>query len=168
MLIAADDDAFAALIAGRPAGEVEVAPELETPEILAMRAGLARRIRAGFTPSTWLIVEQATVVGLVSLVIAPAGGVITIGYGVARSCRGAGIMQRAIADLLALAAADDRVIAIAAETSTANPASQRVLTANGFHRTGTRVDADDGELIGWRFDVPDNGTLPLAAGRDPA
>lgn len=173
MLVAADDEAFAALVAGHSVGRLAVAPELETIETLTMLADLARMIRADFDPAAWLIVEHGTVVGLISLVAPPAAGAIAIGYGVAPSCRREGLARGAVAELLATLAADRRVAAVTAETSMDNPASQRVLEANGFHRTGERNDAVDGPLFGWQFDLPHGAirlidTVPLAAARDPA
>jgi RimJ/RimL family protein N-acetyltransferase len=50
-------------------------------------------------------------------------------------------------------ASDPLIRGVSAGTATANVASQRVLEANGFARTGTRIDPEDGEVIVWRRDI---------------
>jgi RimJ/RimL family protein N-acetyltransferase len=45
------------------------------------------------------------------------------------------------------------ISAVVAATAIANVVSQRVLERNGFARTGTTYDPDDGELIWWRTDL---------------
>ena len=44
--------------------------------------------------------------------------------------------------------------AVAAESSKANVASQRVLGRNGFAAIGERIDDEDGDLLCWRWSVP--------------
>jgi RimJ/RimL family protein N-acetyltransferase len=78
-------------------------------------------------------------------------GEIEIGYGVAPARQGRGVAQRAIADDLTWARADERVAVVKADTSVYNIASQRVLERNGFARTGTRTDAEDGDMICWQI-----------------
>ena len=151
MLVAATSADIAAL-ADRTAA-LPVAPDLAAPAVLAMLAELAATIAPTFAPAAWLVVEAGIIVGLVSLVAVPADGAIAIGYGVAPACRGAGVARRAVADLLGAAAADPRVTAVTAETATDNRSSQRVLEANGFRRTGARIDPEDGPVIGWRRDL---------------
>jgi len=166
MLVVADKNVVAALADG--AAPLPVAPDLEAPEVLVMLADLAHTIGEVFAPAAWLIVEDGTIVGLLSLVAPPAAGVIAIGYGVAPSWRGRGVATRAVAELIAVAAVDARIVAVTAETAVANLASQRVLAANGFGRTGERTDPEDGQLIVWRVDLAVTTFMQLAALDVPA
>ncbi len=151
MLIALDDAAFAALNEGTSlAGFTVIDGHVAPPPVLQMLRDLAATIRPGFAPCAWTIVEEAQVLGLLSLVKPPKGdGAIEIGYGVADAAQGGGVCSRAVADLIRWARDDDRVSVLRAETSTANPASQRVLDRNGFTIVGQRIDAEDGELLVW-------------------
>lgn len=155
MLIEATDAHFAALIAGEsPDGLALADGGVETPEVLAMLRGLSAEVGESFQPNAWLIVEDGEVVGLTSLVRTPyVGDTVMIGYGVAASRRGRGVATRAVAELLAWARGDRRVSTVTAETSIHNAASQRVLEANGFARTGERTDEEDGELFCWSVGV---------------
>ena len=155
MLIEATDAHFAALIAGEaPDGLTLAEGGVETPEMLAMLRGLSAEVGETFEPNAWLIVEDGEVVGLTSLVRTPyVGDTVMIGYGVAASRRGRGIATRAVADLLAWARSDHRVTTVTAETAIDNLASQRVLEANGFTRSGEREDEDDGPLFCWSVGV---------------
>jgi len=100
-----------------------------------------------------MMVEDGEVVGLCSLVRLPSDGAIQIGYGVAQTRQGTGMATRAIGRLVEWARQDDRVRSVEAETNVTNIASQRVLEANGFARTGERIDDEDGDLICWRIDA---------------
>lgn len=155
MLIEAEDDDFAALIDGRAPRRLMLAVGgIEDTATLAMLRGLADSIRSVFRPAAWLVVEESTVVGLCSPIAAPGPDAnLNIGYGIAASWRRRGAAQRAIADVVAWARADQRITAVTAETATGNLASQRVLIANGFARTGMAHDDEHGELICWRIDV---------------
>ena len=155
MLIEAEDDDFAALVAGiAPRGLMLAAGGIEDAETLTMLRSLAGSIRAGFRPAAWLIVEQDTVIGLCSPIAAPGpAAALDIGYGVAASWRRLGAARRAVADVVDWARADPRIQAVTAATATGNIASQRVLVANSFARTGMAHDDDHGELICWRIDV---------------
>lgn len=155
MLIEATDAHFAALLAGdSPDGLVVAEGGVEAPEVLAMLRALSAEVGESFHPNAWMIVENGEVVGLTSLVRTPyVGDTVMIGYGVAASRRRRGIATRAVADLLAWARSDHRVATVTAETSIHNAASQRVLEANGFQRTGERTDAEDGELFCWSVEV---------------
>ncbi|MBC7520307.1 MAG: GNAT family N-acetyltransferase [Sandarakinorhabdus sp.] len=154
MLILATDADFAALVAGTALPGLAIAPGgIEGAEILAMLRGLSAEIGASFTPNAWLMVKDDEIAGLVSITSAPKDGAIDIGYGVAASRRRRGIARSAIAELVAWANGDPRVTAITAATSPDNPASQRVLAANGFARIGTTIDPEDGPLILWRSET---------------
>lgn len=148
----ASDADLAALALGVALPGLQVADGgIETPEVLIMLRELAGRIRPGFDPAAWLVVAEAEIVGLVSLVQAPSAGVIIIGYGIAPSRRKRGHATAAVGALGDWARQDHRVIAIAAETSATNLPSQRVLAANDFTCTGRRDDAEDGALLCWRL-----------------
>lgn len=79
---------------------------------------------------------------------------VEIGYGVAQAQEGRSYASAGVARMVEEAFAHGGVDAILAETSVHNPASQRVLEKNGFHRTGRREDPEDGLLIRWRCDFP--------------
>lgn len=151
MLIALDDAAFAALNEGVSlAGFTVIDGNVAPPQVLQMLRDLAAAIRPTFDPCVWTMVEEAQVLGLLSLVKPPQGdGVIEIGYGVADLAQGRGVCGRAVADLIRWARDDDRVSVIRAETGLANSASQRVLERNGFTVIRQRTDAEDGELLVW-------------------
>ena len=168
MLITMEDDDFAALArGGAPHGLRLPDTALAPPTVLEMLRGLAVSIRAEFTPAAWMIVDGDEIVGLCSVVRAPADGIVEIGYGIAPSRAGQGHAGRALADLLAWARSDIRVTAIVAETSPANLPSQKALSRNGFAQTGRRTDAEDGEVICWRIPVRSN-TGAVATGQTAA
>jgi len=126
---------------------------LAPPEVLQMLADVASNVRATFLPASWLIVEDDEIVGLCSVTRAPIDGVIDIGYGIAPSRQNRGIAGRAIGEVVSWARRAPNVIALTAETSPTNVASQRVLSRNGFVEVGERVDDEDGRLICWRCSV---------------
>ncbi len=153
MLIEAAASDFAALIAGRGPRNLRLVADIAPQDVLVMLADLAASIREGFAPSAWLVVEDDAVAGLLSLVRAPEDDTIAIGYGIAPTSQGRGVATRAVSDLLGWAKGDPRVGAVIAETAVDNLASQKVLSANGFIRTGERIDPEDGPVIVWRHIV---------------
>lgn len=156
MLIEANHDDFAALQRGEAPAPLRLCDSpLAPPEVLVMLGQLADRIRPIFSPSAWMIVEGDEIVGLISPTqpLDAADRSLRIGYGVAPTRWGQGVATRAVADLAAWARADDRVRALTAETSVDNPASQTVLSRNGFQVVGEREDSEDGPLILWRLEV---------------
>jgi RimJ/RimL family protein N-acetyltransferase len=68
---------------------------------------------------------------------------------------GRGVMTRALAELLRIVPGQGHD-GLTAATSVDNPGSQRVLEKNGFVRTGTREDPEDGTLITWAIDLTSN------------
>ena len=119
--------------------------------VVAMLRDLARKVGVTCSPAAWWIVDGGEVVGLCSIKAEPTeDGAIEIGYGVAETRHGQGIARQAVSEVLAWARLRDDLTAVTAETSISNPASQRVLERNGFTRTGTRVDPDDGIIVCWR------------------
>jgi RimJ/RimL family protein N-acetyltransferase len=144
---------FERLCAGMPPEPGVALPStpLANEGVLPMLAGLAATIRAEFDPCAWLVLDSARLVGLISLTGAPAGGTITIGYGIAPSERERGAAAGAVAAVLDWARSDARVRRIEAETGTDNVASQRVLERNGFAKAGERTDDEDGALLCWQI-----------------
>jgi len=119
--------------------------------VLEMLRGMMANVRAAHGGGGWLIVADGEVVGLCSYKRpADADGMVEIGYGIAASRRRRGHATRAVALLLQEAARDPLVKIVTAETAVAKVASHRALEANGFRKTGMRVDKEDGELILWR------------------
>jgi RimJ/RimL family protein N-acetyltransferase len=156
MLIEAKTQDFAALLRGEAPAPYRLCDSpLAAPEELAMLAGLAERLREVFNPAAWMMVEGGEVVGLISPTrpLNAADRSLHFGYGVAPTRRGRGAATRAVADLVAWARQDERVLALTAETSVKNPASQTVLSRNGFAIVGEREDSEDGPLICWRLDL---------------
>ncbi len=156
MLIEATTEDFAALLRGEAPAPLRLCDsDLAPPEVLAMLAELADKIRMLLRPAAWMIVEDGEVVGLISPTgpLDPADRSLRIGYGVAPTRQGRGAATRAVADVAAWARADKRVLALTAETSVDNPASQTVLARNGFQVVSERVDDEDGPLLCWRLEV---------------
>jgi RimJ/RimL family protein N-acetyltransferase len=119
---------------------------LEDPAVLRWLRELAARL-----PS-WLMVDGDEVVGACGYKTAPdADGWVEIGYGVAETRRGRGHATRAVAEMIALAAADPHIRALTAQTALANAASQGVLARNGFTQVGESVDPEDGPMMVWRL-----------------
>lgn len=151
MILETTKDDYVRLIRGAAPRELQLADTpIASPAILEMLAGVASRVWAEFSPASWLIVETNEVVGLCSITRPPKDGVVDIGYGIAPSRRGFGHATRAVGDIVRWAEDRPDVAALTAETSPDNSASQSVLQANGFVRTGERVDDEDGPLMCWR------------------
>jgi RimJ/RimL family protein N-acetyltransferase len=156
MLIEAKTQDFAALLRGEAPAPYRLADSaVAPPEVLAMLSELTDRIRLLFSPSAWMIVEDGEIVGLISPTqpLDVVDRSLRIGYGVAPTRWSRGVATRAVADLAAWARGDDRVQALTAETSVDNPASQTVLSRNGFRAVGEREDSEDGPLICWRLEL---------------
>jgi len=152
-LVPAGDAHFDWMLGGAPVSPTLRLPPggVEARSILEMLRGMLANVRAVHGGGGWLIVANGEVVGLCSYKRpADADGMVEIGYGVAASRRRRGHATRAVALMLREAARDPLVKIITAETAVANVASHRALEANGFRKTGTRVDKEDGELIAWR------------------
>jgi len=100
MLIEAHTQDFAALLRGEAPAPYRLADSpVAPPEVLAMLSDLADHIRATFSPSAWMIVEDGEVVGLISSVqpLDAADRSLLIGYGVAPTRWGRGAATRAVA-----------------------------------------------------------------------
>lgn len=123
---------------------------VEDPAVLKQVRKMFRRLDEAGCRAHWMILSGREVVGLCSYKQVPKDGAAEIGYGIASSKRGMGHATRAVAELLRAAELDPEVRIVTAETSISNVASARVLEKNGFEQTGSRFDAEDGELIEWR------------------
>lgn len=127
-------------------------------EVTTLMRDVNRRVAAtADRPVAWMIADGDEVVGMTSFTKQGDDGRYEIGYGIAPTHEGRGVMTRAIATLLPMLRADGHS-GLTAETSVDNPGSQRVLDKNGFVRTGTRDDPEDGALITWAIDLTSNGT----------
>jgi RimJ/RimL family protein N-acetyltransferase len=126
---------------------------LMPPEVAAMLRGVTANIAAGDSrPVAWLASEDGVVVAMASFTKRPPNGRYELGYGTAPTFNGQGVMTRTLGALLPLVRAQGHD-GLTAETSVNNPGSQRVLEKNGFVRTGTRDDPEDGALICWAIDL---------------
>ncbi len=126
-----------------PEGGLEAAP------VLRWIAASARAVsETTGRPAAWLIASGDHCVGVISYKRVAGEGLVEIGYGVAEARRGQGHAARAIALLLDRSLADG--LALCAETSAENRASQIVLERNGFHRVGERLDPDEGSVLLWQ------------------
>lgn len=148
-----DSEGFARLATGAPpSSDIELSGSPIAPlDVLAMLAGIADGLRGQIDPNAWIVLDGARVVALCSITSLAEPGVPVIGYGTAPGEEGRGAASAAVASVLEWARGDARISAVAADTSTANPASQRVLERNGFAVTGERVDEEDGPLLCWRW-----------------
>ncbi len=134
-----------------PNGLVPAPGGAEEPRVLERLRLLSARLRATRTGGVRMMVEDGEVVGTIGFKgESSARGEIEIGYGVAATRRRRGHAKRAVEAILAIARADAAVRVVIAETVADNVASQGVLAACGFQRSGTRFDPDDGEVIVWR------------------
>lgn len=161
-LIPAGDDHFAWMLgeADGPNGLALPPGGVENATVLVMLRRTAAELRDRNVAGSWLMAADGEVVGLCGFKAVPENGVAEIGYGVTASRRGRGHATRAVAALILEASRDPEIDALKAETATDNIASQRVLERNGFVRSGTRVDPEDGALIVWSRSPRENATIP--------
>jgi len=156
-LIEVDDNDFAWMIDARPSTRngLSLPPDgVESANILQYLRAMVQRLHASDCRSAWMIVAEETVVGLCSFKAPPdAAGAVEIGYGLNAHFRRRGHATRAIAQLVRAACDDQNVKLLKAEIAVDNIASRRVVEANGFVRRGTRLDAEDGELVLWERSV---------------
>lgn len=99
-----------------------------------------------------LIVERqsALVVGSISLLWPPYGGVLEIGYGIVASRRGRGYAPEAARALVTFALSLPDVHTVYADVELSNPASVRVLEKAGMHRW-----SEDATSARFRATAPD-------------
>jgi RimJ/RimL family protein N-acetyltransferase len=148
----ASDEDFQWMLDGEPAsrGGLRLPPGgVDDPSILTHVREITKRVQAQGCSGTWMIVCNDEVVGLCGYHAAPTNGEVEIGYSVAASRRRRGHATLAVAAMIAEALSTG-VRALKAETSTSNRASNRVLENNGFVQGGTRVAADDCEILTWQ------------------
>jgi RimJ/RimL family protein N-acetyltransferase len=150
------DEHFAWLLGERdpPDGLTEAPGGVDERFIVSLLRDLTASLHRVGCHGHWLIVIGKEVVGLCGFKRPPSTpGETEIGYGVAESRRGKGYASQAVALMLGRGR-QEGASTLVAETAICNPASQLVLERNGFSRTGTRYDVEDGELILWAKDVP--------------
>jgi RimJ/RimL family protein N-acetyltransferase len=118
------------------------------------RGWFLRKLEADPLLAGWLgfyvvaeIEEHPTLAGSAGFKGPPnSEGMVEIGYSIVESLQRRGIASAAIAQLVDRAFADPRVETVTAETPITFGASRALLEKCGFVLTGTRTDADDGEL----------------------
>jgi RimJ/RimL family protein N-acetyltransferase len=151
-LLRATDDHFAWLLneAVAPSGLCLPEGGVDDPVVLKILRRLTAKLHSAGCHASWLIVDQDEVVGLCSFKRPPDDALIAeIGYGVAGSRRRKGYATMGV-DLVIKEVANSKAASqLRAETVIANFPSQRVLERNGFSICGTRVDAEDGDLLIW-------------------
>jgi RimJ/RimL family protein N-acetyltransferase len=151
-LVEVTDEDFAWMLGGvNTAKALQLPPEGIDSDIAAHVRATVRRLREQGWNGNWMIVFENEVVGLCGFKHPPIDGSVEIGYNVWPSRQRAGHASRAVAAMLRYARLNPAIRTITAETTTANSPSHRVLETNGFQCTGTRYDAEDGELILWRM-----------------
>lgn len=153
-LVPCTDAHFAWMLGGEPPSpELRLPPGgVEAAPVMEMLRALMAQICNTHPVCAWLMMEDDEVVGLCSFTRAADGeGIPYIGYGVAESRRGRGHATRAVRLMVIEVLRDPKVRGIGAETAIANVPSQRVLEENGFAKTGTRIDDEDGEVFVWRY-----------------
>ena len=162
------DEDFAWMLRGEPVlrGGLTLPPGgVDEPGVLTHVREITQRVHAEGCTGAWMIVAGDEVVGLCGYHDTPRNGETEIGYSIAASRRRRGHATRALQAMVAEAVGEGLVL-LTAETSIANHASNRVLEKNGFVRTGTRVDANDGEVLTWHKALtPDGrgGTKPTTS-----
>jgi RimJ/RimL family protein N-acetyltransferase len=132
---------------------------VDAPVVLGIVHAISMRLHDAGSRASWLVVCNGEVVGLCSYRRPPADRRVEIGYGIALSKRGNGYATSAVAAMVQAAALDPCVDTLTAETALQNLASQRVLERNGFARASTRIDSEDGEVIGWTRRVRERNGL---------
>jgi len=153
LLVPARDEHFAWMLGEiGPQDGLSLPPGgIDEPWVLEWGRGNRARIEG---PGSWLMVAAGEVVGLCGYKHPPnAKGGVEFGYGVAPERRRRGHATQAVAELVAAARDDPRVVRLFAQTALNNRPSQRVLELNGFEAVGKGHDEDEGETIVWRLKV---------------
>jgi len=157
ILVEASDTHFAWMLgeAPAPAPDFRLPPGgVDSPQVLRLLRAMARRLRTAGSRGSWLVVTDNEIVGLCGYKQPPtADKRVEIGYGIAECRRNRGYATRAVRAMLEFARRDPTVSNVVAATSVSNEASQSVLERNGFERTGTTDDPEDGTLIWWRCEL---------------
>lgn len=152
------DDDLAAMLRGDACVRDRLVPApggVDDPLVLAHVRTVAGNLhRDGYPGGQWMVTAGGEIVGLIGIKRPPsASGEVEIGYGIAASRRRRGHATRAVAAVLDAARRDPAIRLVTAATLPGNAASQRALARNGFERTGTRMDPDDGELVVWQVSL---------------
>jgi RimJ/RimL family protein N-acetyltransferase len=117
------------------------------------REELARRPEI-FGWWTALLVAEPWICGMGGFKGPPVDGVVEIGYSIAPPLRGRGLATEAARELVRIARAEPRVVAVLAHTLAEPNASTRVLEKVGFRKIAELVDPaeHDGPIWRWRLD----------------
>lgn len=116
---------------------------------VVLEAGEAYDEDGALGPMVMTVTSTGVVVGGVGYLHAPDDdGSIEIGYGIAASAQGQGLVTEAVEAMVALGRAQG-ASSVVALTTPGNEPSQRVLARTGFVRDG-EVDTGDGGVM-WRW-----------------
>jgi RimJ/RimL family protein N-acetyltransferase len=127
-------------------------PQFNGPETRDWMRGLMRKHPDEPGYAGWYLIANGELVGTIGYKGPPdADGLVEIGYAIVDERHRLGYASAGVALLTKRALEDPRVRVIAAETLPDGAASQGVLLKAGFARTGSRIDADDGEV--WRYEL---------------
>ncbi len=114
------------------------------------------QLRAARAADPWtfgfavLLPAVGQVVGSASFKGPPdAAGMVEVAYAIVPGWQGKGYATEATRELVAFARNDSRVRLIRAHTMPENNASTRVLTKNGFAKSGEVIDPEDGRVWRW-------------------
>lgn len=100
----------------------------------------------------WMIADGDEVVGMIAATKPAGRHRFEIGYGIAASREGRGHTTAAVGQVIDIARRQG-LSGLTAETAPDNPGSRRVLEKNGFVRSGTRFDPDDGAVLTWSYEL---------------
>lgn len=155
-LVELQDADFNWMLGGRGTGRDNLALPpggVDDVPVLAHVRTITHNLHGEGSHCSWMMVSEGEAVGLCGYKGAPRDGCVEIGYSVAPSRRRLGHATRAVAMIVRIASADANIHTVTAETALSNIASNRVLGINGFERTGTRTDPEEGDLVTWRRSV---------------
>ena len=98
-----------------------------------------------------LIVVNELIVGMCGFKNIPeVDGSVEIGYGIIPSQQKQGFATCAVELLIKEAFSGGEIKTVIAHTVLSNYSSQRVLEKNGFIKEGSKIDADDDQVLIWR------------------
>lgn len=123
-------------------------PQFHGPETRDWMRGLLRKHPDEPGYASWYLIAHGELVGTIGYKGPPdAQGAVEIGYSVVDDRHRRGYASAGVALVTRRALADRRVTVIFAETLPDGLASQGVLTKAGFLLLGSRIDAEDGEVL---------------------
>jgi RimJ/RimL family protein N-acetyltransferase len=96
--------------------------------------------------SSWYLIADGELVGILGYTGPPDAGAVEIGYSVVDERHRRGLASAGVAMLVERALADPRVQVVAAHTLADGVASQGVLTKAGFAPVGGLIDTEEGKV----------------------